>query len=234
MRTWSVSGTAFALWTRSSSLSMSTRTSICRMLLLVGQWGPAPAVRESLPETARDGFRHELFDISAECGDLLHAARRDEAHLRARHHVHRLDVGREGAIELVHLELPLEVGDHPKPLDDHLRVPAPRELDDELAERVDFDVAEMRRRAANEVDALVEREERRLVLRVRDDAGDDAVEDLGGACEHVDVPVRDGVVRAGADGRDHRSNSVSRAAPYLRLVRTARPGTSGSSRAAVS
>src|SRR5579862_6465306 len=204
MRTWSVSGTAFALWTRSSSLSMSTRTSICRMLLLVGQWGPAPSVRESLPQTARDGFGHELFDISAEGGDLLHAARRNEAHLRARHHVDGLDLGRERAVELVHLELPLEVGDHAQPLHDHLRVPATREVDDELAERVDLDIAEMGRGAPNEADALVEGEQRRLVLWVRDDAGDHAIEDLGRAREHVDVPVRDRVVRAGTDGRDHR------------------------------
>src|SRR5579862_4261874 len=234
MRTWSVSGTAFALWTRSSSLSMSTRTSICRMLLLVGQWGPAPSVRESLPQTARDGFGHELFDISAEGGDLLHAARRDEADLRARHHVDGLDVGCERAVELVHLELPLEVGDHAQPLDDDLRVPASREVDDELTEDVDFDVVEVGDRVAEELQAFLDAEHGLLVLRRADDSGDDAVEDSGGARDHVDVPVRDGVVRAGADGRDHRSNSVRRAAPYLRLVRVSRPGTSGWSRAPVS
>ena len=43
---------------------------------------------------------------------------------------------------------------------------------------------------------------------------------LGRARDHVDVPVRDGVVRAGADRGDHGSNSVSRAEPYLREVRT--------------
>src|SRR4051812_38237921 len=135
MRTWSVSGTAFALCTRSSSLSMRTRTSIggCS-LLLVGYRGAATAVREHLLQAARHGERNELFDISAEGCDLLHAGARHEAHLRAGHHVDRLDLGRERAVQLVHLELVLEVGEHPQALDDRLRLPAAREVDDELAE----------------------------------------------------------------------------------------------------
>ena len=58
------------------------------------------------------------------------------------------------------------------------------------------------------------------MVRVTDDADDDAVEDLGGAADHVDVAVRDRVVRAWVDGGDHNSNSVSRAEPYLREVRS--------------
>src|SRR5581483_1053299 len=182
MRTWSVSGTAFALCTRSSSLSISTRTSIGLGILLLGaERGPASTVREQLPEAARDGRRHELLDISAERRDLLHAARGDEAHLRARHHVDGLDVGGEGAVELVHLELPLEVRDHPEPLHDHAGLPAAGEVDDELLEDVDLDVAEVRERVARELEPLLDREHRLLVLRVPDHAGDDAVEDLRGA-----------------------------------------------------
>src|SRR5438552_504242 len=46
MRTWSVSGTAFALWTRSSSLSMRTRTSIALRSVLT--WiGHAAVIGES-------------------------------------------------------------------------------------------------------------------------------------------------------------------------------------------
>ncbi len=51
------------------------------------------------------------------------------------------------------------------------------------------------------------------MVRVADDADDDAVEDPGRAGDHLDVPVRDGVVRAGADGGDHRCMSVMRAEP---------------------
>ena len=78
-----------------------------------------------------------------------------------------------------------------------------RELDDELAEDVDLDVVEMRERAAQELDALLDREHRLLVVRRADDADDDAVEDARRARDHVDVPVRHRVVRAGADRGDH-------------------------------
>src|SRR5205085_7444676 len=174
MRTWSVRGTAFALWTRSSSLSMRTRTSMLAMILLLGvQGSPAPTAGKELPQTARDGRWHQLLDISAEGSDLLHAARRHEADLRARHHVDGLDVGRERAVQLVHLELPLEVGDDAQPLDDHARVPLAREVDDELAEDVDLDVVEVAERVAQEVHPLVDGERRLLVARVADDADDD-------------------------------------------------------------
>src|SRR5581483_4674200 len=233
MRTWSVRGTAFALWTRSSSLSIRTSTSMARGILLLGvEGGPASAVREELPQAARDGRGHQLLDVSAERGDLLHAARGDEAHLGARHHVDGLDVGRERAVELVHLEFPFEVRDHAQPLHDHARVPATREVDDELLEDVDLDVVEVMHGVLHERDALLDREHRHLVLRLADDPDDDAVEDLRRARDHVDVAVRHGVVGAWADGSDHGSKSVRRAEPYLREVRTVRPSTRGSSRAA--
>ncbi len=138
------------------------------------------------------------------------------------------------AVQLVHLELPLEVGDHPQALDDHLRLPAPRELDHELREDVHLDVLEVGERLLQELDALLEAEERRLVPRAADDADDDAVEDRRGARDHVDVAHRDGVIRSWADGGDHEGGSkrVSRAEPYRREVRigsgscgsTLRPG----------
>src|SRR5262249_8318861 len=125
MRTWSVSGTALALCTRSSSLSIRTSTSIAgRVLLLVGQRRPAPAVREHLLQAPGHEGRDELLDVAAERGDLLDSARGDEADLRARHHVDGLDVRREVPVQLVHLELVLEVGDHPEPLHDRAGVPA--------------------------------------------------------------------------------------------------------------
>src|SRR5207253_2608041 len=90
-------------------------------------------------------------------------------------------------------------------------------------------------RVLEELDALGNRKERRLVMRVVDDADDDAVEDLRGSRDDVDVAVRDRVIGAGVDSGDHSSNSVSRAEPYLREVRSVRPGTEGGgSRPAVS
>ncbi len=69
--------------------------------------------------------------------------------------------------------------------------------------------------------------------RIADDADDDAVEDRRRAAYDVDVPVRDGVVRAGADGCYHRENTVIRAEPYRRVV-TRASGSSGSTRSDVS
>src|SRR5262249_2035145 len=76
------------------------------------------------------GLGDELVHPSSERGDLLYAARRDKAHGGARHHVDRLDLRRERPVELIHLELPLEVRDDAKPLDDRLRLPLAREIDD--------------------------------------------------------------------------------------------------------
>src|SRR4051794_33099425 len=92
-------------------------------LLLVRQGSATSTVREHLLQAAGDGCWHELFDISAERRDLLHAARGYEADLRARHHVDGLDVGSERPVQLVHLELPLEVGDDAQPLDDRAGLP---------------------------------------------------------------------------------------------------------------
>src|SRR3954453_1875124 len=157
MRTWSVRGTAFALCTRSSSLSMRTSTSMApRILLLWTQRGSAAPVRKELPEAHGDRLRHQLFHVSPEDGDLLHAARRDERHLRARHHEHRLDVGREVPVELVHLELPLEVGGDAEALHDRLRLPPAGELDDQLCEHVDLDVRQVPERLAEELDPLLD------------------------------------------------------------------------------
>ena len=86
---------------------------------------------------------------------------------------------------------------------DRLRLPLVREVDDELAEYVDLDVREIRERVVQELHALLDREHRLLVVRVADDTDDDAVEDARRARDHVEMPVGDGVVRAGADRGDH-------------------------------
>src|SRR3989442_1022673 len=210
MRTWSVSGTAFALWIRSSSLSIRTRTSISPpSLLLRAQRGAGPTLRKHLAEAFRNHRRHEFVDLAAEGGDLLYAARGDEAVQRARHHVERLHLRCEDPVQVVHLKLPLEVGDHAKALDHRLRAPAPGKVDDQLGEDVHLHVVEAPDRFVQEADALLDREHRRLVVRVADDADDDAVEDPGRARDHVDVAVRDRVITAWTVGPAHaRANTV--------------------------
>src|SRR2546423_567625 len=162
-----------------------------------------PACREELLEPSRNGLRHELGDVAAERSDLLDAARRDETHLWARHHVHRLDVRREVAVELVHLELPLEVRDDAQALHDRLRVPPAREVDDELAEDVDLDVVELRQSITQEVDTFLDRKHRLLVMWTPYDPDHHTVEDPRRAGDHIEMAVRHGVVGAGTDGGDH-------------------------------
>src|SRR6059058_670045 len=80
MRTWSVSGTAFALWTRSSSLSIKTSTSIGFRSL---QRGPdclaispeSPAARLRLGLGLRLGLPRRLGTRSVGPGDPAAAAR---------------------------------------------------------------------------------------------------------------------------------------------------------------
>src|SRR5688572_26400330 len=253
MRTWSVSGTALALCTRSSSLSMSTRTSMPgmvlasddgggrRLLLLLRAERPAwTAVRVQLAEALRDGRGHEPLDVAAERRDLLHAARGDERELGARHDVHRLDLGGQQVVEAVHLELPLEVGDHAEALHHRPGAVLAREVDDELAEDVDEDVVQPGEGILQERDALLHGEQRLLVLRVADDADDDPIEDRGRAPDHVHMPQRDRVEGPRVDGSDrvavdgrHLAKRVSRAEPYRRAV-TRSSGSAGSVLASVS
>ena len=88
-----------------------------------------------------------------------------------------------------------------------------RELDDELGEDVDDDVAAAPEGVLEERDALLDGEERLLVRRIAYDTDDDPVEDHRRAADDVDVPVGDGVVGPGADGCYHRENTVIRAEP---------------------
>src|SRR5919109_2185058 len=226
---------------------MRTRTSMGSLFLRIFR-GSRTAAREKLCKSTCYGGRHELVDLPAEGRDLLDPARGDEADRRARHDVDRLDLRRKRAVQLVHLELPLEVRDHAQPLDDRLRVPLAREINDELGEDVDLDVLQLGESIAEKRDALVEREHRLLVVWTAHDADDDAVEDARGAGDHVDMAVRDGIVRARTnrsihssrpssatpEERESCSNTVTRVEPYLRVVRTAKPGNAGSDFAAVS
>src|SRR5947208_2424802 len=141
MRTWSVSGTAFALCTRSSSLSMSTSTSmVCGSLLLRRHGRTALRSRKHLLEAASDGLGNEILDAPAERRHLLDPARGEEAVLRARHEVHRLHFGCEVAIQMMHLEFPLEIGDGPQSFHHGLRSPTAREFDHQLGEDLHLDV----------------------------------------------------------------------------------------------
>src|SRR3954468_23711023 len=153
-RSSSVRGTFLALWTRSSSLSMRTRTSMAKRLSSSG---------ELFLQAAGDALRDEAVDVTAERGELLECAGAEETVLRAGHQVERVDVRRLHPVELAHLQFVLEIGDRAQALDDRTGPDRPREVDDEHAERLGADVAQVRGGLLDERHPLVDREDR-LVL----------------------------------------------------------------------
>src|SRR5262249_19463811 len=120
---------------------------------------------------------------------------------------------------VVHLELPLEVGDDAQALDHRLRAPAARELDDELGEDLDLDVLEVAKLVLEELDALLDAEQRVLVRGLADDPDDDPVEDLRRPRDDVEMAERDRVVAPWTDRRD----GVARAHSCSKRVRRAEP-----------
>src|SRR3954447_19129417 len=66
---------------------------------------------DSLREGLGHGVGHEIAHVAPEGGHLLDPGRGKEAVVRRGEYVHRLDLRSELAVELVHLELVLEVGD---------------------------------------------------------------------------------------------------------------------------
>src|SRR5687767_5193920 len=105
-------GTDLALWTRSSSLSMRTRTSM-------GSAFVSAALQLFLQATCHS-VRHETVDVTPEGGEFLDAAGTEETVLRTGHEVERVHLRVLHPVELVHLELVLEVGDRAQSLDDAL------------------------------------------------------------------------------------------------------------------
>src|SRR3979409_1774622 len=146
----SVRGTFLALWTRSSSLSIRTRTSMAKRLSLSG---------ELFLQSAGDALGHKALDVTAERGELLHATGAEETVLRAGHEVERVDLRGLHPVELAHLELVLEVGDRAQSLDDRPGADLAREVDDEDAERLGADVGHVGRRLLDERQALLDAED---------------------------------------------------------------------------
>src|SRR6476661_4979216 len=140
-RTWSVSGTCLALWTRSSSLSISTRTSMAL---------PSSSARQRFLQALRDFLRYEVGDVATERGDLLHSAGGEKTVLRRGHQVDGLDVWREIAVELIHLQLVFEVGDRTQALHDRHRPSLAGEIDHEGGARLHRDVVQMGGRPLDE------------------------------------------------------------------------------------
>src|SRR5215211_1509754 len=165
--------------------------------------GPPPELAlQALSQCCRDGRRHQARDIAAEDGYLLDPARPDEAVVRGGEDVEGLDLRRQVAVELVHLELVLEVGYGTKSLHDRGGAVLAGELDEQHGERRNHDVSQpvIGDRLLDEALALRGVEQGGpLPDRLVDDAHDDAVEHPRRPPDDVQVAVRDRVVGSRAD-----------------------------------
>src|SRR5665213_4295480 len=130
--------------------------------------------------------RHGVVDRSTEAEHLLDDRRGDEDVAERRHQEDGVDVGVETAIHQGHLELVLEVAGDTQAAYDGDGADALRKVHGEPVEGVDLDLGGVLDGPADEVDALLGREQWRL-RRVAEDAHDNTVEDQAGALEDVQV-----------------------------------------------
>src|SRR3954466_4173600 len=170
---------------------MRTRTSMAKRLSSSG---------ELFLQATGDALRDEGVDVTAERGELLDSAGAEETVLRAGHQVERVDVGRLHTVELAHLQFVLEIGDRAQALDDRSGPNRAREVDDQDAERLCPDVAELRGGLLDERHTLLDSEDRLVLADGHVDHGDDDLVELRrGASDDVEVPVGDRVVAAWTD-----------------------------------
>src|SRR5438270_4968213 len=187
--------------TRSSSLSMRTRTSMA-----VPASGTSSAPQLFL-QPARNVVGYVIFDAASESGELLDSAGAQETVLLARHEVDRLHVRGLVPVELVHLEFVLEVRDSAQPLDDRAGADPPREVDHEDVERLDADVVQIGGRGLDEAHSFLGGEQGLALAHGQiDDRDDDLVIQRRRPPDDVQVAVGDGVVGP----RAYRDHAVGR------------------------
>src|SRR5687768_11014199 len=130
-------------------------------------------------------------------------------------HEEGLDAG-ELAVHLGHLQLVLEVADGAQALHDHRDVVRLAVVDEQALEAVDPDVGQFGDGVAQQLHALVDREEPGLA-RVDQHRHDQFVVQPGSTIDDVDVAVGDRVERTGTDGASHGKRPYrSTASPYRR------------------
>ena len=130
-------------------------------------------------------------------GDLLDQAGGQEAVLRVGRHEQGVHAG-QAAVHLGHLQFVVEVADGPQTLDDHRDLVGAAVVHDQALERVDPNVAVRRGHLGEHLAAFLDGEQARLRL-VHEHRDDYLVVERGGPPDDVEVPVRDGIERAGTD-----------------------------------
>src|SRR4051794_37173695 len=149
-------------------------------------------------------------DVPAPLGDLFDEAGGQERVQRIGRHEQRLDPG-QAVVHLRHLQLVVEIAHRAQPFDHDRGLLRPAEVDQQAAEGLDPDIAVRLRHLAENLDALLDGEQARLVL-VDQDPDDHLVEEPRGPADDVEVPVGDRVERAGTDRASHDRR------PYQRVV----------------
>src|SRR5687768_3957222 len=170
-------------------------------LMSIVRFGGAGA-QASLPHVRlkrlRDVLRNKTVDRRTERDELLDARCGEEEPLRSCHEIDHLDVGRELAIHVAHLELELEVRERADPADDEARADLFRERHLQTVKCAHLDVATSRARVAHERDALFGIEQR-LLREIATDTDDDTVEEARGPLEDVEMAVGGRIERARID-----------------------------------
>src|SRR5215207_775044 len=197
-------GKLLASSTSSSILSMSTSTSISNNLSFAFNRHILPPTRPgiNLAHGLQYAVRHEPAHVAAQRGYLPHDARREKAVLRGGHDEHRFELRVHLPVELGLLELRLEIGDGPEPLDYHPRPLLPGEVDEESVHYLDRDVVELPGDLLDEPRTLGGLQAR-FLAQVAAHGHHDVVEDPRSPPDDVQVPRGHGIETPGADRHDH-------------------------------
>lgn len=173
------------------------------------QWG---ATRDGLPGLVAEALEKgvadvgwdEGGDVAAEPCDFLHEPRAEERVGVLGHEEEGLDGLVELAVHQGELELELEVGDGAEAADDGAATASGDVVHEESLEAIDLDAmdAGAGEGGGEEVHAFLGGEEGGFG-GVVGDGDDDAVEELGGALDDIEVPVGEGIEASGVDGGAH-------------------------------
>ena len=154
---------------------------------------------KTLPQPTEDAGGNHVVHRPAELEDVADDAAGKVRIFGVGHDEEGLDLRGQLTVHQGHLELVLEVGHGAQPADDGTRLLLPQVVDQQAREVADRDVGQVAQRLSGHGVPLLDAE-RGTFLGVDQNADLHLVEDRGGAFGNIDVPVGDGIERAGVDG----------------------------------
>src|SRR5713226_7163547 len=179
-----------------------------------GCLSPTRGLAELALQFAKHVRRHQTLDAPAERSDLPHQLGRNVEVILAGHHEYRLDFRRELPVHVRHLKLVFEIGDRPKPTQDHAHALPPGVVDQESLEPVHLH-PRIGTGFSNELLALFNREQRRLGL-ILGDRHHQPVEHLKASLDQAQVPIGQRIERSRIDGSWHRRGVSSGIGPKVK------------------